>query len=289
MLDQRRMAWPAAPRLGAAAAAPATIARRRVATPTPTPTNARRRSSRTLPVAASTNPTPTPLPPRRLILLRHAASEEAGRARSDHDRPVSDRGREEARLVARKLADLGWRPDLIVGSNSRRTVQTLDAMAEAHGEAFGAADAHLLGSLYTVAATDGQTRQKLCEVISRVALDGGSRTLGGGGAGGGDGGQGGGGGGGGEAGHRTVMAVGHNRGWEEAASSFARASVRLQTATAALLEHVGGAGGGGGGEGGSGGGGAAVAAVTWAEALAGEWKLVGVVSPSSSSSSSSSS
>jgi phosphohistidine phosphatase SixA len=221
-----------------------------------------------LSATASNNPSSN-LPPRRLILLRHAASEEAGRARNDHDRPVSARGREEAAAVARRLAELGWRPDLIVGSNSRRTVQTLDVMAEAHSEAFGGADAHLLGSLYTVAATDGQTRQKLCEVIAQVASDGGeaaaaAATEGGAAA----------------AGHRTVMAVGHNRGWEEAASSFARASVRLQTATAALLEHVGGGGGDGGED--AGGAGAGSGAATWAEALAGEWRLVQVVTPMSS-------
>jgi len=209
--------------------------------------------------------------PRRLILLRHAASEEAGRARNDHDRPVSDKGREEARAVAERLAGLGWRPDLIVGSNSRRTVQTLDAMAQADAAAFGSADTHLLGSLYTVSATDGATRQALAEVIVRVCSPDGV----GGGAAGGLGGV----GAGGAGVVATVMAVGHNRGWEEAASSFARATVRLETATAALLEHVGGVGAGSGGSGGGGGGDGG--APSWAEALAGEWRLVQVVSPSS--------
>jgi phosphohistidine phosphatase SixA len=242
-----------------------------------------RRRHRLAPAPRASAEAPPP-PPRRLILLRHAASEEAGRSRNDHDRPVSARGREEARAVAARLAALGWRPDLIVGSNSRRTVQTLDAMAQAQAEAFGSADAHLLGALYTVAATDGQTRQKLSEVIAQVAGEG----AGGLGAEGAEeeeeaassaaapaGGRG--------RARRvtTVMAVGHNRGWEEAASSFARASVRLQTATAALLEHVGGGGGGGSG-GGEGAAAAAAATTSWAEALAGEWRLVRVVSPSSS-------
>lgn len=43
-----------------------------------------------------------------------------------------------------------------MSSNSLRTRQTLQAMAEA-AAAFGAAETHLLGSLYTVAALDGQT------------------------------------------------------------------------------------------------------------------------------------
>ena len=43
-----------------------------------------------------------------------------------------------------------------MSSNSLRTRQTLQAMAEA-AAAFGAAETHLLGSLYTVAALDGQS------------------------------------------------------------------------------------------------------------------------------------
>ena len=62
--------------------------------------------------------------------------------------------------VAEKLASRGWLPDLIMSSNSLRTRQTLQAMAEAVA-AFGAAETHLLGSLYTVAALDGQTLKHL--------------------------------------------------------------------------------------------------------------------------------
>ena len=47
-----------------------------------------------------------------------------------------------------------------MSSNSLRTRQTLQAMAEA-AAAFGAAETHLLGSLYTVAALDGQTLKHL--------------------------------------------------------------------------------------------------------------------------------
>jgi polyadenylate-binding protein len=56
------------------------------------------------------------------------------------------------------------------------------------------------------------------------------------------------------------MCVGHNRGWEEAASSWAQRAVRLSTASAALLETVGG---------------------SWQEALSegAQWRLVQVVTP----------
>ncbi len=59
------------------------------------------------------------------------------------------------------------------------------------------------------------------------------------------------------------MCVGHNKGWEEAASSFARTAVRLSTASAALFET------------------AAASSSSWEDAIAAEdeWRLVQVVTP----------
>jgi hypothetical protein len=57
----------------------------------------------------------------------------------------------------------------------------------------GDADQHFLGSLYTMAALDGHTRDHLAEVVAAEAA----------------------------AGHTTCLCLGHNKGWEEAASSFA--------------------------------------------------------------------
>ena len=62
--------------------------------------------------------------------------------------------------MAELLASRGWLPDLIMSSNSLRTRQTLQAMSAAVA-AFDAAETHLLGSLYTVAALDGQTLKHL--------------------------------------------------------------------------------------------------------------------------------
>ena len=62
--------------------------------------------------------------------------------------------------VAEKLAERGWLPDLIMSSDSSRTRQTLSVMA-ATVAAFGAAATHFRGSLYTVAALDGQLRSHL--------------------------------------------------------------------------------------------------------------------------------
>lgn len=70
---------------------------------------------------------------RRLILLRHADSEMSSRLR-DYDRPISMQGKREAAKIAQQLASLGWVPDLIIASNSKRTKQTLDIMVEASSE-----------------------------------------------------------------------------------------------------------------------------------------------------------
>jgi phosphohistidine phosphatase SixA len=144
---------------------------------------------------------------RRMILLRHADSETSSTLR-DYDRPISMQGRREASNIAKRLCELGWIPDLIIASNSKRTKQTLDQMAEAAAE-LSTVDAHYLGSLYTVAALDGQTKQHIEETIRSVACD---------------------------AKNFCIMCVGHNKGWEEAASAFANQAVRLGTASAALFE-----------------------------------------------------
>jgi phosphohistidine phosphatase SixA len=43
-------------------------------------------------------------------------------------------GKREAANIAQQLCSLGWVPDLIIASNSKRTKQTLDIMVEASEE-----------------------------------------------------------------------------------------------------------------------------------------------------------
>lgn len=90
---------------------------------------------------------------------RHAESMEQPDVR-DHERDISAAGVQAARSVAAHLRDLGWLPDLLLGSNSKRTKQTVDAMSEAVSH-FGEVDAHYLGTLYTISALDGQTQSHL--------------------------------------------------------------------------------------------------------------------------------
>lgn len=93
---------------------------------------------------------------------RHGESEEDVVGVRDHDRSISRGGYEASARVAEHLRDIAWLPDLLLCSNSRRTRQTVEAMAEAV-PAFGDADAHFLGTLYTVAALDGMTRSHLTQ------------------------------------------------------------------------------------------------------------------------------
>ncbi|PSC74382.1 phosphoglycerate mutase [Micractinium conductrix] len=148
-------------------------------------------------------------PIRRLVLMRHAESEAAGRVR-DHDREITEAGAETALQVAQQLQEAGWVPQVIVCSTAQRTRQTLDVMQQAMPE-LAQADAHFLGSLYTTAALDGQTRGHLAEIVASEAA----------------------------AGHGCCLCLGHNKGWEEAASSFAGQEVRLGNSHAALLEGRG--------------------------------------------------
>lgn len=64
----------------------------------------------------------------------------------------------------------------------------------------GEADQHFLGSLYTTAALDGQTRGHLSELVAAEAASS----------------------------HSCCLCLGHNKGWEEAASSFAVGGQRRQ-------------------------------------------------------------
>jgi phosphohistidine phosphatase len=80
----------------------------------------------------------------RLILMRHAKAEREAASGRDVDRPLSDRGRRDALLVAQALAAKGVKPDSALVSAAERTRQTWDA---AH-EAFGDVDVSIDQSLY---------------------------------------------------------------------------------------------------------------------------------------------
>eukprot|EP00208_Stichococcus_sp_RCC1054_P003306 CAMPEP_0206141382 /NCGR_PEP_ID=MMETSP1473-20131121/12728_1 /ASSEMBLY_ACC=CAM_ASM_001109 /TAXON_ID=1461547 /ORGANISM="Stichococcus sp, Strain RCC1054" /LENGTH=280 /DNA_ID=CAMNT_0053535931 /DNA_START=152 /DNA_END=994 /DNA_ORIENTATION=- len=146
---------------------------------------------------------------RRIIMMRHAESEDATENVRDHDRAITEMGRSAAQQVAKQMYDAGWEPDLIMCSDSVRTRETLEAMQAAY-PALLEASAVFRGDLYTIAATDGQTRSHL----SRLIVEETARMS-----------------------ACTVLCLGHNRGWEECASSFAGQKVKLRPCTAALLQE----------------------------------------------------
>ncbi|XP_031493098.1 uncharacterized protein At3g52155, chloroplastic [Nymphaea colorata] len=170
---------------------------------------------------------------RRLILLRHAESSWEDRSLRDHDRPLSKAGRAAAISVSQKLQQINWVPELVLSSDAARTRETLKIMQE-HVREFSEAQVYFMSSFYSVAAMDGQTAEHLQKAICKFSRN---DIL-------------------------TVMCMGHNRGWEEAASMFSGALVELKTSNAALLEASG---------------------RSWEEAFSsaglGGWNLTGIVKP----------
>ncbi|XP_020579395.1 uncharacterized protein LOC110024022 [Phalaenopsis equestris] len=152
----------------------------------------------------------SPLNRRRLILLRHAESALPNRFLRDHDRPLSKTGRIDAISVSRELHQMGWSPELILCSDATRTKETLKIMQE-YSKEFSQAEVHFMPSFYSIAAMDGQTAEHLQKIVCQYSRD---EVL-------------------------TVMCMGHNRGWEEAASMFSGFSIELKTCNAALLEATG--------------------------------------------------
>ncbi|TVU11166.1 hypothetical protein EJB05_44735 [Eragrostis curvula] len=203
------------------------------------------------PATAAETASAAGVPRRRIILLRHGDSAAGGRSTRDHDRPLSKSGRADAISVSDKLQQMGWIPELILCRfhlcalnnisaatyyevlDATRTKETLKILQE-HVQGLSEAVVHFIPSFYSIAAMDGQTAEHLQKAICEYCSD---DIL-------------------------TVMCMGHNKGWEEAASMFSGDSVMLKTCNAALLEAVG---------------------KSWVEAFSlaglGGWKLHGIVKP----------
>jgi phosphohistidine phosphatase SixA len=138
---------------------------------------------------------------RRLILMRHAKSSWKKTELSDHQRPLNKRGRRDAPRVARRLAELRWRPEVVLCSDSTRTIETAELLRGEWGEqpAFDFLPSFYHGGL-----------DELVEEVSAVP-----------------------------SGVQCVLALGHNPGWEGALLWLTGEEERLTTANAALLEGSG--------------------------------------------------
>jgi phosphohistidine phosphatase len=68
----------------------------------------------------------------QLYLLRHAHAGDRGTWHGDDDeRPLSDKGRRQAETLGRFLAQVGFRPDVIVTSPKTRALQTAEIVGMA--------------------------------------------------------------------------------------------------------------------------------------------------------------
>lgn len=65
----------------------------------------------------------------KLLLLRHAKSSWDDSTLSDHARPLNRRGLQAAEAMRGMVRTMGLQPDLALVSSSRRTLQTLEALA----------------------------------------------------------------------------------------------------------------------------------------------------------------
>lgn len=67
---------------------------------------------------------------RTLYLIRHAKSSHDNPELDDFDRPLAERGLNDGPLMGKRLQKLGVKPDLIVSSPSRRTIQTMELICK---------------------------------------------------------------------------------------------------------------------------------------------------------------
>lgn len=179
------------------------------------------KASRRAVASASSEPS---LGPPRLVLLRHGESVEDAPALLDHQRPLTEAGRAACRELGVRLARTGVTPSVVLCSDTLRARQTLEALQ------LGAVHTRFLGSLYVIAAMDGETVPHLQEIIAQE-LESLNATL--------------------RRHTDTILCIGHNRGWEEAASALSGTAVRLSSPSAAVLQSEKGG---------------------WEAALEGEWE-----------------
>ena len=59
-----------------------------------------------------------------LIIFRHAKSSWSSGSLSDHERPLNERGMQEAPITAEKLAEQGFEPDTVLCSDAKRAQET---------------------------------------------------------------------------------------------------------------------------------------------------------------------
>lgn len=67
----------------------------------------------------------------QLILLRHAKAAPEAPDLSDHDRPLTPKGRQAALVIGRAMRQAGLAPEVVLVSTATRTQETFEALQEA--------------------------------------------------------------------------------------------------------------------------------------------------------------
>ncbi len=86
----------------------------------------------------------------QLVLLRHAKAAADSDTGEDFDRPLAPRGREDAPVIGKALADAGADPQVVLVSAARRTRETWELVAPN----FPKAEVRFMQTLYLAAAED---------------------------------------------------------------------------------------------------------------------------------------
>ena len=138
---------------------------------------------------------------KRLVIMRHAKSSWKESSLTDHQRPLNKRGKRDAPRVGRELQVRGWAPSLVLSSDSTRTRLTYKRM---------------LPELQTTPEVRWREdfhhggAQDLMLALADLPEETG-----------------------------TVLALGHNPGWENAVRALTGQAERMATANAAMLEAQG--------------------------------------------------
>ncbi len=97
---------------------------------------------------------------KKLYLIRHAKSSWEDHILSDHDRPLSNRGRKDAPIVGDVLKSKNVTPDLILSSTARRALKT--------AKIFSTILNYPIESIVTDSTIYEATTQNLLDVLSKV-------------------------------------------------------------------------------------------------------------------------
>ncbi|MEO8494953.1 MAG: histidine phosphatase family protein [Planctomycetota bacterium] len=133
-----------------------------------------------------------------LLLLRHAKSSWNDPGMTDHDRPLNERGKQDAPRIGQLLSDQGLQPDLILSSTAKRARSTAKRIVDGGGFS---CSPQLLDTLYLASA------DTYIEVLRRQPIE-----------------------------CARILVVGHNPGLEELVTVLTGRSLALPTAALVQVE-----------------------------------------------------